>query len=154
MRNFFSPVAVGLVLVLLSCTRNEPQQGDPKKLLSEYISRTFAVRGPDDRQQMMEFLTGDAKSRLSAWSEDQFKQAFIDSKRQFIKLVFQEVKPLSPTETSITYELSYLDQNRGIDAKVTNRKLCQLQLEQGKWRIADVRNIKELVEYKNELSLP
>ena len=55
---------------------------------------------------------------------------------------------------NITYELAYVDQSRGSGAKITNKKLCQMKLESGKWVINDVHNIKELVEYQNEMSLP
>ncbi|MGK5087243.1 hypothetical protein WDW86_06765, partial [Bdellovibrionota bacterium FG-2] len=89
-----------------------------------------------------------------AWSEEQFRQAFMDSKRKFLKLVFRETNKGSDKEVNITYELTYLDQSKGHDAKVTAKKLCSLVLDQGKWLISNVRNIKELVEYQNELSLP
>jgi len=127
---------------------------DPKKRLTEYISKSFAVKGAEDRKGLAEYLAGDARTRMTDWSDEQFRQAFIDSKRQFIKLAFREIKTLSPKEMNITYELTYLDQGKGHDAKVTNKKLCQMSLEKGKWFITDVRNIKELVEYRNEMSLP
>ena len=102
----------------------------------------------------MTYLTGEAKARLSAWSEDQFRQAFIDSKRQFLKLAFKEAKKINPDEMDITYEISYLDKARGSNVRVTNKKMGQLVYEQGKWMIKDVHNIKELIEYQNEMSLP
>jgi hypothetical protein len=136
------------------CTTKNDAPEDPKRRLTEYISRSFEVKGVEDRRLLSEYLTGNAKTRLEAWSEDQFRQAFIDSKRQFIKLAFREIKPASPTEVNITYELSYLDQNKGHDAKVTNKKLCQMVQDQGRWYIAEVTSIKELVEYRNEMSLP
>lgn len=149
------------VLVLLSqvvgCSRLDSRLSgpdDPKKRLNEYISKSFSVRQIQDRNQLADYLTGDARNRLHAWSDEQFKEAFIDSRRQFIKLAFREVKPTSGTEVSITYELTYLEQGRGSEAKVTNRKLAQMVKEQGKWVIKEVRNIKELIEYRNEMSLP
>ena len=144
-----------LALRLLSaCTSGGEAGGDPKKRLTEYISKSFSVKSLEDRDKLAEFLTGDAKIRLVAWSEDQFRSAFIDSKREFIKLVVKEIKATSPRETDITYELTYLDQSRGKDAKVTNKKLAQLVQNDGRWYIAGVHNIKELVEYRNEMSLP
>jgi hypothetical protein len=124
------------------------------KQLADYISKSFAVRSPEDRSQLLAYLTGESKNRLSAWSDEQFRQAFVDSKRQFLKLLVREMKPVSPKEMSITYELMYNDQGRGHNAKVTNKKLCTMVLQDGKWLISDVRNIKELVEYQNEMSLP
>lgn len=137
-----------------ACTAGREGSGDPKRRLEEYISRSFAVKGVEDREVLSGYLTGQAKTRLMAWSDDQFRQAFIDSKRQFVKLAPMEVKQVSPSEVSITYELTYLDQGRGHDAKVTNKKLCQMVLDQGRWMVKEVNNIKELVEYRNEMSLP
>jgi hypothetical protein len=144
---------------MVGCTpRLDPSQ-DPRKSLTDYISQSFSIKTRDDRSRLLVFLTGDAKSRLAGWSEDQFREAFLESKREFLKLSFKEVKNVSSAEVQITYELSYIDPGRNRDgkkheAKVTNKKLCQLVLDQGKWLISDVRNIKELVEYKDEMSLP
>jgi hypothetical protein len=148
---------ISLVVVfcsLVACVGINKNEDDPKKRLSEYISKSFSVTKPEDRSQLLSYLSGESKTRLSAWSEEQFRQAFIESKRQFIKLLIRETKVVSPKEVSITYELTYLDQSRGKDAKVTNKKLCQMVLEQNRWLIAEVTNIKELVEYRNEMSLP
>ena len=153
MRVRFLALILASAAALSACTSSSVSN-DPKKRLSEYISRSFSVKGIEDRGQLSQYLTGDAKNRLYAWSDEQFLQAFVDSKRQYIKHVYNEVKNLSESEVNITYELTYLDQGKGHDARVTNKKLCRMVLEQGKWLISDVRNIKELVEYRNELSLP
>jgi hypothetical protein len=137
---------------------------DPKQRLNDYISRSFSVKGPGDRKALLEYLTGDAKTRLEAWSDDQFQQAFVDSKREFVKLAFKEVKPVSPTEVDITYEITYVAQGAPsadpaskvapTKKKITNKKLATLVQDQGKWQISGVQNIKELVEFGNEMSLP
>ncbi|MDR3605932.1 MAG: hypothetical protein P4M08_00965 [Oligoflexia bacterium] len=150
----FFGMLVGIMLISTSCTIKNDTGNDPKKVLQEYISRSFAVKSPSERQDLLTLLTSEAKSRLSAWSDDQFREAFIDSKREFVKLAFTEAKSVSPRETSVTYELSYIDHGKGHDAKVTQKKLAQMVQEQGKWLIADVKNIKELVEYKDEMTLP
>lgn len=143
-----------LLLMLASCSRQPEVPGDPKARLSDYIARSFSVKNAGDRTELMGYLTGDAKVRLAAWSDDQFRQAFMTSKRQFLKLAFKEVKPINSDEVSITYEVEYLDSGKGNQAKVTNKKLAQLLRAQGIWYVADVHNIKELVEYQNEMSLP
>lgn len=149
---------LGLMLVvsvaLAGCTSKPSGQGDPKKRLNEYISRTFNIKSVGDRAALMTYLTGEAKNRLAVWSDEQFREVFIDSKREFAKLVFVEAKSVSPKEMNITYELTYVDKAKGSGAKITNKKLCTLVEEQGIWLIKDVRNIKELVEYQNEMSLP
>ncbi len=147
-------LAVSLALIASACSRNGDVPNDPKKVLSAYISKSFSVKGAADRVELVSLLTREAKTRLSAWSDEQFRQAFIDNKREFVKLVFTEAKNSSPTETNITYELTYVDQSKGSGAKITQKKMAQLVQDQGKWMIADVQSIKELVEYKNEMALP
>ena len=131
---------------------------DPKKTLTDYIALSFAIREPSDKAKLIKFMTGEVKARLESWSDDQFREAFIESGRRFLKLSFKEVKKISESEVQITYELVYLDKGgkgtRSHEAKVTNKKMSQLVLEQGHWMIANVRNIKELVEFKDELALP
>lgn len=151
----------GTVLMILAalslgtaCSRKNQSHDDPKQQLTDYISKSFAVRSIDDRPSLLEHLSGEAKTRLASWSDDQFREAFIESRRQFIKLLIQEIKSVSPQEVNITYELTYLDQNKGRDAKVTNKKLAQMKVESGRWVIGEVKSIKELVEYRNEMSLP
>lgn len=142
------------LVALPACTKTSRDANDPRTRLNEYIAKSFNASSLADKDAMLSYLTGDAKARLSAWSEDQFREAFIDSKRQFLKLVFQDTRKVSPEEVDITYEISYLDPARGKSAKVTNLKMSEMVLESGKWMIKDVHNIKELIEYQNEMSLP
>ena len=146
-------LVVCLLLALGGCSKRGGGT-DPKDRLRDYISKSFSIRAKADRTDLTGFLTGDAKTRLAAWSDEQFLQAFVDSKREFVKLAFKEIEKRSAQEVAITYELTYLDQSRGIDAKVTNKKLAQMVERDGRWFISEVRNIKELVEYRNEMSLP
>lgn len=146
-----------LALWIAGCTPAGSPSQDPKKLLSEYISRSFAVSQSGDRARLVELLTGDARRRLEAWSEDQFREAFVEAKRQFVKLAYQEVKSVTADEVTITYELSYIDQARGSDAKVTQRKLARIlrdPAQNTRWAIAEVRNLRELIEFRDELALP
>ncbi len=149
----FLIVALGLALSLSACTRDEKNTNDPKQRLTDYISTSFSVHDTGDRVKLENYLTGGAKNRLVAWSEEQFRQAFVDNKRDFIKLAIREVKPVTPNRTDITYELTYVDQGKGPDARVTTKRMCEMTLEDGKWLIREVKNIKELIEYKNEISI-
>jgi hypothetical protein len=95
-KNFWRSLSLlsGL-LVFSACSQfsqNSQEASEPKRRLSDYISKSFAVSSEADRAQLLTYLTGDAKTRLAAWSDEQFRQAFIDSKRQFQKLLIREVK--------------------------------------------------------------
>jgi len=152
----FKKLSLTLILAISisACTENAKVPGDPKNQLTQYIEKSFSISSSSDREALLSYLTGEAKTRLASWSEDQFRQAFIDSNRKFSKLIIREIKPINSQEVNITYELTYLDQSKGHDAKVTNKKLSHMINQQGKWLISDVHNIKELVEYENEMSLP
>jgi hypothetical protein len=145
---------VGVSVLSWGCSTRRQGANDPKSRLQDYISQSFAISGPQDREALSRFLVGPAKTRLAAWSDEQFRAAFLENRRQFVKLVFSEVRNLSPKEVNITYELTYLDQSKGYDAKVTHKKMAQLTQDRDQWYIAEVRNMKELIEYKNEMALP
>lgn len=141
-------------VAVAGCQKDGASVNDPKGRLQEYISKSFAVSSIKDRNVLAGYLSGEAKKRIFAWSDDQFAEAFIDSKRSFLKMIIHEIKPSGPNETQITYEVTYIDQGRGHDAKVTSKKLCVMSKENDQWYISSVKNVKELVVYKNELSLP
>lgn len=145
---------LSLMLFIVGCTSNAPSTNDSKTRLSDYISKTFSIRSVEDKTVLLTYLSGDAKTRLSAWSDEQFRETFIDRKRKFVRLFIADFKTISAAENSITYELTYEDSVNGKDTKVTQKKVAQLVNEGGAWYIKEVRSVKELLEYKNEMSLP
>jgi gas vesicle protein len=155
-------LVVGMLGSATSCKKAIDQVDGPKKRLTDYITTSFSVKKKEDKAQLVSFLSGEVKQRLEGWSDSQFQEAFIDKKRQFIQLVIKDVKPISEEETQITYELIYTEQgtrnpdekNKPHEVKITNKKLCQMIKENGQWVISSVRNIKELLEFQDEFSLP
>jgi len=143
----FIPALLIVLLAGSSCTKKVVGDNDPKQRLTDYISTSFSVRETSDRSKLTGYLTGGAKNRLVSWSDEQFRLAFVDSKREFVKLAIREVKPVNASRTDVTYELTYTDQGRGPDARVTTKRMCEMSLEDGKWMIREVKNIKELNEY-------
>lgn len=143
------------VFIGVACTTGKtPSQEDAKSRLSNYISKTFQVQKIEDRTTLESFLTGEAKQRMVSWDDEQFLRAFLDSKRKFEKLAFKEVQRINDQEVAITYELTYLDKNAKKDIRMTNKKMAYLTRENDVWYIKDVKNIKLLVEYQDEMTLP
>lgn len=151
---FFRSIVAGFILIFVGCSQSSVSSSDPKRRLTEYLSKSFSIQSVSERHELESFLTGDTRNRLAAWSDDQFEAAFIQSKRKFQKLLFRETKQLDENRVNITYELTYLDESKESPAKITQKKLCTLTREKGTWYIREVRNIKELVEYRDEMSLP
>ena len=143
-----------ILLIFLSfnvgCSKKGTEGMDAKAVLTEYISVSFAAKVPEDRKRLLTYLTGETKVRMQNWSDEQFMQAFVDTRRNFVKLAFKEFKKVHENEASLTYDLIYDVPN----ARITQRKLAQMVKPQGAWLIQDVKNIKEVVEYKNELAFP
>jgi hypothetical protein len=151
--------ALALIALVGSGCQNRGGGGadDPRGRLSEYVTESFAVKGPEGRAKLLTQLTGDAKTRLAAWSDEQFMEAFVDAKRIFRKLTILEIKEIEAgAKTNVTYELAYLTKSAdGHETRFTQRKMSTMVREGGgPWLIAEVRSLKELVEYQNEMSLP
>lgn len=146
---------------VVGCSNGPVVKGPESKAASDrlqsYISKSFSVKRVADKRTLLEDLTGNARLRLEAWSDDQFEKAFLNAKREFLKLEFKEIKAITPQETAITYEVSYRQKNadpRSSENILTHRKISTLVNEAGQWRIRDVKNIKELVTLNDEMTLP
>jgi hypothetical protein len=103
---------------------------------------------------MESLLTGDTRSRLEAWNDEQFQRAFVDQKKTFKELKILENRKVSPQEVILVYELSYHQGPQDKGVRITQRKLGTLVREQADWKIKEVRSIRESIEYLEELSLP
>ena len=73
-----------------------------------------------------------------------------------MKLFLVEERGVDERNVDLTYEITFLDAAKagGQGAKVTQRKIGRVRLDDGQWRIAEVRNVKELVEYQGEMTFP
>lgn len=146
-------LVLALSALMASCVKRSSDPNDPKERIKEYISVSFGIKEVKDRSKLEALLAGDAKIRLASWSDDQFKKAFVDARKEFIKLVFVETKKNSEEETVVTYELTYLDKLKETQAKVTQKKLARMIRKNGQWYIDSVKNVKELFEYPDGLEV-
>jgi hypothetical protein len=146
-------LVIASVFALWGCT---DKSGDytPKQRLEQYISKSFAVNRVEDREELVKYLVGPTKIRLASWSDEQFRRAFIETQRNFIRLLIREIKEVSQNEVSITYELSYFENPKKVNTRKTARRNAIMIKENGIWFIREVKNISEIIEYSNEMSLP
>ena len=145
-------VVFGLCL-LFSCTQNAVDS-TPAKVLENYIQISFNATGVADKKRMEDLLTGDTKTRLASWSDEQFTKAFLGSTKKFLGLKVLETKKVSDAEVALTYELSYREGPKDKESEITERKMGTVVKEDGGWKIKEVRSIRESIEYLKELSLP
>jgi hypothetical protein len=142
-----------LLLAGTACTRDS-EESTPVKTLEQYVRTSFQATGIQDKRVMESLLTGDTRSRLEAWNDEQFQRAFVDQKKTFKELKILENRKVSPQEVILVYELSYHQGPQDKGVKITQRKLGTLVREQADWKIKEVRSIRESIEYLEELSLP
>ncbi len=141
-------------LIGTSCNRSiDPVANQPKAVLTDYVQLTFNIKSYDERNKLSAYLEGDLKTKVQGWTEAEFKEAFIDSKRVFEKMTFTDIKKINEQEYSITYDVVFTEQRKGSPVKVTNHKLVKFLLIDQKWKITEVRSLKELLEYQGELSV-
>lgn len=149
----FLTVVLTLGLGFAGCTRQAADES-PAKVLENYIKISFNATSIEDKTKMEELLTGDSKTRLASWSDEQFLRAFVEAKRKFSNLRILENKKITDQEYALTYELSYEEGVPEKKSQISQRKLCTVVEVDGLWKIKEVRSIRESIEFLKELSLP
>lgn len=152
--NHISKTLMALILLLASGCSKSVVDNTPAKVLENYIQISFSARSAEDKKKLQELLTGDTLARLAAWSDEQFEKAFVETKKKFEGLKVLDHKKVNDSEVVLTYELAYKEGPADKTAQITQRKLCTVVLEDGAWKIKEVRSIRESIEYLKELSLP
>lgn len=146
---------LSLISVCWSCTKMGPDpNSDPATVLQKYVQTSFHIKETNERSKLLQYLGGEAHQRLVAWSDDQFRAAFIDSKREFSKLVIREKREISPNKVNITYEVSFRDLNQKDAVKITSRKRVEMERASVEWKISSVRQLSELLEYDEAMAFP
>ena len=143
-----------MALVLTAACTTKVIDNTPTKVLESYIQISFNAKNLDDKKKMEDLLTGDTRSRLVSWSDEQFTKAFIEAEKKFQGLKVLENKKVNDDEVVLTYELSYQEGPKDKLANITQRKLCTVVQQDAAWKIKEVRSIRESIEYLKELSLP
>jgi hypothetical protein len=148
-------MAGSMVLGSTACEMRSASQKEPKEVIQRYIAASFNARSFSDKGKLTPLLTGEVKERLVNLEEESFKKRFLDPNRKFIRLRFREIQEVSPGLLNLTYEITYSETRKnGYEATVTNRKLAELVLIDEKWFIQDVKSLRQLIEFEDELAFP
>lgn len=147
------------VLIITACTQNGSNQpNSPQHTLSEYVSRSFGVSAPVDKLKLLELTTGEVKKTIDSLSELEFRENFLNSKREFRSLKIKDERVVNDSQYSITYEISFSKTTQSPDSKdpmvdlITNKKSAVLVKSGDHWLISEVKNLKTFIEHQNEMS--
>ncbi len=155
--NFLKVTCVIAVILFGACTGSKLQNGAPKDVLTEYVSRSFAVKSLADKVKLVELTTGEVKKVLEEMKDESFQQYFVAQKKEFISLKVKDERSLSDNTYSITYELTFKQQSLAFDGQlsqdlITNKKHAVFVKNDGHWIISEVKNLKTDIEHQNEMS--
>lgn len=147
-----------ILIFLVGCTKTT--QESPQKVLTTYVSSSFAINSISDKNKLIGLTTGEVREALEKLDEDSFKNYFIDSKKEFLSLKIKDERKLSDVRYSITYEITYISKSSLPSAlgggqttdKVTNKKHALFTNQAGRWFISEVKNLKTFIEHQNELT--
>lgn len=142
---------LALVLLLAACTK-APKTDTPEGALNAYVNAAFAVKGPGDRQKLIDLSTGDARGFLERMTDEDFRKQFIDSNLRFVSVDTKDMREENSGDVSLVYELSYREGSNTSPTVHTNKKIAYLTKDaEGHWRIRATKNVKSFVEMKEEL---
>ena len=155
MKNIF----IITIFIIAGCSYQERRHDDPVLVLRDYIASSFAIKSYKDKRYMLSYLKGDALKKLKALSSAEFNEQFVNQRRTFLKLKILSEEKLNKDKFKIQYELSYInlpESNNPISTenKVTNRKSATIIKKDNKWYINEVKNVTQLIEFKDEMTIP
>ena len=115
----------------------------PEDQLHSYISLAVNVTRPEQKQDLLDFTTGELKSSLNGATEDTFKRAYIDRKYDFKSFEILERKDVpGKKEVTIDFKLVYKSWNAGESPEraplVETKNRATLDYQNGQWAISKV----------------
>lgn len=163
--------AINWVLICVSlsaCTKfcvKAPEDYTPEEVLESYLDLALNVTSVDQKEEMMEWTTGDMASALAGATDETFRTAYIDRKYDVSRFSVVRRMDQTPRETEITYLLEYRDLGlrgaEGSDATLVEvENTVSLIREKGVWRIDEVVGSKTTFDFavteesKIEASVP
>jgi hypothetical protein len=160
-------IAAAVFLFVLGGCTGGMEKESPQKTLSEYVSRTFGLKSPADLAPLKGLTTGTARQDLDKLekNEDLFHKTFVDEKNEFVSLKIRDERNLADGRVSVTYEITYVNRNpeakvedadgneqvkAAASDKITVKKHAIFVLENGKWLVSEVQNLKTFVDHGDE----
>lgn len=136
-----------ITLLAFSCTKKQVSAED---VLSGYIQYRF--KSSQSKTELLSKTTGELYQKIVDMDEDTFKK-FSTNENKRMRKYRVDLSRCSNETCFITYTLSYDEgDKKGRKFETEIKKIAELQLEDGAWKIADVSNIKTYIDSKRPLS--
>lgn len=124
----------------------------PEQVVEAYLDVALNMKDVSERDDLLEFTTGNLKMAIESSPEEKIKVAYIDRKYEILNYSVVERRDRTPRETEITFQLTYND--LGADAKadknapkVTTENTVAVVREESVWKIRDVLGNKTSIDF-------
>lgn len=142
------------ILAMQSCTKPASQPTTPEGALEAYVRTAFSAKTDEARQTLLNLSTGDAKSWLETMTPETFKKQFVENSMVLQDFKSKDLRQETSGDVSLVYEIAFRDGKTPNAAAYTNKKIAYLTRdEKGEWKIKATKNIKSVVERKDDLEI-
>ena len=124
----------------------------PEQVVEAYLEVALNMNDVAERDNLLEFTTGNLKAAIESASPETIKVAYVDRKYQILNYSVVERRDRTPRETEITFQLTYND--LGLEGrpakdspKVTTENTVAVVKENGLWMIRDVLGNKTSIDF-------
>ena len=146
-----------MTLAIVGCTKmcGIKRSGmTPEQVVEAYLDIALNMDSVSDRDLLLEYTTGTLKNAIESAAPETIKAAYVDRKYTLKTYSVVQRNDLTPRETEIVFQLTYLDhgttepQNRPEDAPaVTTENTVAVIKQGGSWYIRDVVGNKTVIDF-------
>ncbi len=124
----------------------------PEQVVEAYLEKALNLKDVSERDQLIEYTTGNLKAAIESASPETIKAAYVDRAYKLDNYSVIERLDRTPRETEITFQLTYLDVVPASKAteeapKVTTENTVSLIKESGMWLMRDVIGNKTSIDF-------
>jgi hypothetical protein len=147
-----------MALVITGCTRFcKPSHEDmtPDQVVEAYLETALNMSDVRQRDDLMEYTTGNLKAAIANSSDETIKAAYIDRKYKLLSYSVIERRDRTPREAEITFRMVFKDPQTGEGgsgkmedaAQVTTENTVALSKEKKVWLVKDVIGARATIDF-------
>lgn len=150
----FCAIAAALIAVLPACDNGQIKpENKPSAVLEAYVKAALSVEKQEDIAKLEQFTTGNLRDEVGKLKTDKalFADQYANHVYRHDGFKIRDQRQTDPNRYSITYEVRYSDKKKetGID-DVIAKKNAIFVLENDRWLISEVQNLKTVVDHSTE----
>lgn len=145
--------AIALTGCTSMCSGGNRKELSPEQVVEAYLDVALNMKNVEEREQLLQFTTGNLKAAIEAATPQTIKSAYVDRRYDLLNYSVVERRDRTPRETEVTFQLTYHDLgsdekgNKDVAAKVTTENTVSVVREKGVWYIRDVLGNKTSIDF-------